>query len=93
MHWVGVRIAFERGIGEGREIYLAIMLPGNATLTVHSRPLVGWKMAVGREVSTAVGVLDEEGPFEAEWELSLGCALASDWRLRFCRSSVNIYIA
>ena len=59
-------------------MYLAIMLPGNATLTVHSRPLVGWKMAVGREVSTTVSVLDEE-PFEVEeLELSLGCALASD---------------
>ena len=75
-------------------MYLAIILPGNATLTVHSRPLVGWKMAVGREVSTAAGVLDEEGPFEAEeLELSLGCALASDWRFRFCRSSVSIHIA
>jgi len=60
----------------------AIMLPGNATLTVQSRPLVGLKTAVGLEVSSATGT------FEVLFGMSLGgfCrfCLASDKRLRFC---------
>ena len=54
--------------------YLAIILPGRATLTVHSLPFVGWKTAVGREVSMAAGVVED---------VPLGIVFASDWRFRF----------
>jgi hypothetical protein len=59
-------------------MYLAMMLPGNATLTVHSRPLVGWNTAVGFEVSTSVVMFEGGGrcvPF--------GTALTSDRLFRF----------
>ena len=53
--------------------YFAIMLPGNATLTVQSRPFVGWKMAVGLVVSTSAGAGVD----------GIGAAFASDRRFRF----------
>lgn len=49
------------------------MLPGNATLTVQSRPFVGWKMAVGLVVSTSAGAGVD----------GIGAAFASDRRFRF----------
>lgn len=61
---------------------LAIILPGSATLTVHSLPLVGLKTAVGLVVSSSAGQF-EEAP--------LGRAFASDWRFRFCRTSATFY--
>jgi hypothetical protein len=62
------------GVGEeGKDTNLAIMLPGNATLTVHFLPFVGWKTAVGLDVSTAAGLM----------EVPLGPDFASDWRFRF----------
>jgi hypothetical protein len=62
------------GFREKKQAYLAIILPGNATLTVHSLPFVGWKTAVGLEVSTAAGA------FEV---VPLGIVFASDRRFRF----------
>jgi hypothetical protein len=52
----------------------AITLPGRATLTVHSLPFVGLKIAVGLVVSSSAGFLED---------LPLGRVLASDWRFRF----------
>lgn len=60
--------------------YLEIMLPGSATLTVQSRPLVGLKSAVGLEVSMAAV---SEVPLEED--------LASAWRFRFYGQSVRHY--
>jgi hypothetical protein len=60
--------------GGRRSAYLAIILPGNATLTVHSLPFVGWKTAVGLEVSTAAGAVEV---------VPLGIVFASDRRFRF----------
>jgi hypothetical protein len=48
------------------------MLPGNATLTVQSRPSVGWNTADGLEV-----------PMAAPFERPLTAELAADWRFRF----------
>ncbi len=43
-------------ISQGKDCtYFAIILPGNATLTVQSRPFVGLNTAVGLEVSRATG--------------------------------------
>lgn len=58
-------------------MYFAIMLPGRATLMVHSRPLVGWNTAVGLEVSISVLV------FDAGRCVPLGTALTSERRFRF----------
>lgn len=58
--------------------YFAMMLPGSATLTVHSLPFVGWNTAVGFEVSTTAGLLFV--PLGAPF----GIAFASDRRFRFC---------
>lgn len=67
---------------EGPEgIYLEIMLPGRATLTVQSRPLVGLKIAVGLEVSIAAVVFG----------VTFGEDLASAWRFRFYGQSVRDY--
>lgn len=64
-------------------MYLAIILPGSAMLTVHSLPSVGWNIAVGLEVSISV-VFEEEGRCMPLVPLvPLGAFLASDWRLRF----------
>lgn len=58
------------------------MLPGSATLTVHSLPFVGWNTAVGFEVSTTAGLFVPLGvPF--------GIALASDRRFRFYNFSIS----
>lgn len=68
------------------------MLPGNATLRVQSLPFVGWKIAVGLEVSTATGCVSTGFvvPFVLEGMME-GAALASDWRFRFCQLElVNI---
>ena len=55
------------------------MLPGRATVTVHSRPFVGWKTAVGFDVSTVdVGATAGFGT-----EMPFCSALASNWRFRF----------
>jgi hypothetical protein len=43
-------------------------------LTVHSLPFVGWKTAVGLEVSMAAGAVEV---------VPLGIAFASDRRFRF----------
>ena len=53
-------------------------LPGKATLTVQSLPLLGWKTAVGFEVSIAALSF-------VIWPL--GVVLDSAWRLRFCNKS------
>jgi len=53
---------------------LAIILPGRATLTVQSLPLVGLKTAVGLVVSSSAGFFAV---------VPLGRVLASDWRFRF----------
>ncbi len=57
---------------------MAIILPGRATLTVHSLPLVGLKTAVGFVVSSSAA------PFDV---VPLGRAFASDWRFRFYKAS------
>lgn len=64
-----------------RGIYLEIMLPGRATLTVQSRPLVGLKIAVGLEVSIAAVVFG----------VTFGEDLASAWRFRFYGQWVRDY--
>lgn len=57
--------------------YFAIILPGNATLTVHSLPLVGWNIAVGLVVSTSAWRLD------STFGVPLGTGFESAWRFRF----------
>jgi hypothetical protein len=60
------------------------MLPGSATLTVHSRPLVGWNTAVGFEVSIAEESLDTvECPVGEGLSAPLECTCDSDRRFRF----------
>ena len=59
----------------------AIMLPGSATLKVHSRPLVGLKTAVGLEVSSTTGNLGV--PFGTTLGGFCMFCFASDNRLRF----------
>jgi hypothetical protein len=65
-------------LGSRRNSDFAIILPGRATLTVQSLPLVGLKIAVGLVVSSSAG-LHEMVP--------LGTTLVSDWRFRFCITS------
>ena len=73
-HYIRVRLStFQNKNGLA---YLAIILPGNATLTVQSLPFVGWKTAVGFEVSTTAAAPSVEA--------ALGVPLAWDWRFRFC---------
>lgn len=68
----------------GMKNYLAIMLPGTATLTVQSLPLSeGLKSAVGFEVSTSTASPFEAGPVSAAG-IAPSTALASLARFRFC---------
>jgi hypothetical protein len=67
--------------GDDTGTHLAIILPGNATLTVQSLPVVGLKMAVGFEVS--IEVLDADCP--------LGLSSTKSLRFRFCRISAWTY--
>jgi hypothetical protein len=69
---------FLRRGGNMDSTYLAIILPGRATLTVHSRPLVGWNTAVGLEVS--ISLVFEGGGGR---RVAVGSVLASDRRFRF----------
>jgi hypothetical protein len=59
--------------------YFLIMLPGSATVTVHSLPFVGWKTAVGFDVSTVGGAATAGFGIDTPFCI----ALASDWRFRF----------
>jgi hypothetical protein len=67
---------------EKQGTYLDIILPGKATLTVHSLPLEGWNTAVGFEVSIEV-------VGGASFNVPLVAGLASVWRFRFYKCSVT----
>lgn len=58
--------------------YFDMILPGRATLTVQSRPLLGWNIAVGFEVSTTAGL------FAVTSGVPFDIGLTSDLRFRFC---------
>ena len=60
-----------------------MILPGRATLTVQSRPLLGWNIAVGFEVSTTAGL------FAVTSRVPFDIGLASDLRFRFCNCSIS----
>lgn len=79
---------------------LAMMEPGRATLTVQLRPAMGWKTAVGLEVSTATGLevaviatVGGEGMGAASLgglRRSLGApSCDSRFRFNFCGQSVR----
>jgi hypothetical protein len=68
---------------EKQGTYLDMILPGKATLTVHSLPLEGWNTAVGFEVSIEAVV------WGASFDVPLVAGFASVWRFRFYKCSVT----